>query len=541
MKQLSTLLLLLVSQHILAQVAFQDSNLPIVVIDTKGNTIIDEPKVDAHLGIVNNPGGLNSIDDPFNEYNGKIGIEIRGSSSQFLFDKKSFGLETRDSTGANLNVGLFGFPPENDWVLHGPYSDKSLIRNLLAMHLARQLGHYTPRTQLCELVINGDYRGVYLFMEKIKRDKGRVNISKLKPDEITGDNLTGGYIIKLDKYDGGNSGKGWSSPFPPNNALPGKEVFFQFDYPKVDQIVPQQEEYIKSYVSDFEWALKGTGFRDPERGYPSFIDVSSFIDFLIVMEVTRNVDGYRLSTFLSKDKDSKDGRLKMGPVWDFNLAFGNANYCEGSNTEGWAYNFNQICPDDTWLIPFWWDRLMEDVSFVSQLNARWSELRQTYYMTSSIDNFIDSIALVLEAPQQRNFQRWPVLDQWIWPNNFIGNTYANEINYLKSWIGDRLLWIDEHLGDVITSIKTKEDLVISVFPNPFSKKLFIKSTSSFKSPDTFNITSLDGRVVFRQNLPLYASRYQLSGDKLKQLRAGVYFYSLESEGKTIQRGRLIKQ
>ncbi|MFT5802200.1 MAG: hypothetical protein ACI956_002011, partial [Nonlabens sp.] len=176
------------------------TDLPLVVINTTTTTMIyDEPKVPAHMGIINNgPGLQNSLDDPYNHYDGKISIEIRGASSQG-FDKKNYGFETQLEDGSNNNISLFGMPEENDWILHGPYSDKSLLRNMLAYHMGAATGKYTPRTQLCELVINDDYQGVYVFTERIKRDENRVDMANLKPEDISGDELTGGYLLQIDR------------------------------------------------------------------------------------------------------------------------------------------------------------------------------------------------------------------------------------------------------------------------------------------------------------------------------------------------------
>lgn len=149
---------------------FTSSNLPLLLIDTNGEDIPDEPKIDALLGILDNgPGNLNLLTDPPNAYDGHIGIELRGSSSLY-FAKKGYGMETRDADGDNNNVPLLGLPQENDWVLHGPYSDKSLMRNVLSYHIGSQMDRYSPRTRWCELFINNQYQGVYVLTEKIKRE-----------------------------------------------------------------------------------------------------------------------------------------------------------------------------------------------------------------------------------------------------------------------------------------------------------------------------------------------------------------------------------
>ena len=300
------------------------SNLPIVAIETNGLPIVDEPRITAHMGIVfDDSKEENRLSDGFNHFEGQISIEIRGSSSQ-SFPKKQYRLELQNEDGSNRNVSLLGMPKENDWILYAPYSDKSLIRNILAYKLARDMGYYAPRTKLCELILNGEYMGVYVLMEKIKRDKNRVNINSLNPDELEGEDLTGGYIIKIDRSQGDKS---WFSPIRP---IPNgqQQTEFVYEYPKSEDIVPEQEIYIREYITDFEQALNSPDFRDPNLGYKPYINVESFVDFLLLNEVTRNVDAYRLSTYMYKDKN---GPLTMGPIWDFNLAFGNADYCEGGS------------------------------------------------------------------------------------------------------------------------------------------------------------------------------------------------------------------
>lgn len=179
-----------------AQVQFDSTNLPIILIDTQGNEIIDEPKIQARMKIIfNNDGKTNRISDSANIYNDYIGIEIRGSSSQ-MFPKKAYSIETRDSSGEDNDVSLLGFPEESDWVLYAPYSDKTLLRNVLAYKFANNLGRYASHTKFCEVFLNGDYIGVYVFMEKIKRDKNRVDIKKLEPEDNSGDALTGGYLLQ---------------------------------------------------------------------------------------------------------------------------------------------------------------------------------------------------------------------------------------------------------------------------------------------------------------------------------------------------------
>ena len=413
------------------------NSLPLISINTNGNIIVDEPKVSANLQIKKG--------DSLIEVH-QIGIEIRGSSSQ-MFDKKSYGFETWDENGEDLDVSLGGFPEEEDWILYGPYSDKSLIRNILIYDLSNAIGQYATRTDFYELEINESFLGTYVLMEKIKRDKNRVAISKNKEEDISG-----GYILKIDKPTGDgewyDESFSFSSKYMPNGSLgQNKNTFFLYEYPDSDDIDNDQKDYIQSYIHNFENALASEEFKSDENGYRNYIDLDSFIDFFILNEISKNPDGYRLSTFMHKDKGEK---LKMGPIWDFNLAFGNVNYCTGSSPEGWIYRFNDVCPDDTWLVPFWWGRFMEDPAFVSALKERWNNLRTNFFTNSEILQRITSLEenLKISNAAKNNFSKWLVLGEYVWPNDYIGNSYDDEINYLKDWIVNRLEWLDTEINSL---------------------------------------------------------------------------------------------
>ncbi len=408
--------------------------LPLIEIVTNGATIVNEPKINAGMKVTEG----NSIN-----YAGNIGIEFRGSSSQ-MFPKKGYGIETWDGQNQDVDVSILGFPEEEDWILHGPFSDKSLMRNMLIYDLSRDMGRYASRSKFVELHINDDHQGVYVFMEKLKRDNDRIAIEKLDIDENAGEDLTGGYILKVDKSD--NTGYNDQNSFASQigsaiDPQTSSTIRFLFDYPDPKEITDEQRNYIIGYVNAFESALAGNGFTDPELGYAAFIDVDSFIDFFLLNELSNNVDGYRISTYLNKDKN---GKLNMGPIWDFNLGFGNADYCSGGQTNVWAYQFNVRCPGDIWQVPFWWDRLLQDPAFIARLKDRWATLRGNALSNGAImgkiDGYIDQLDKT--GASAANFETWPVLGTYIWPNNFVGQTYSQETNYLKTWLADRLLWMD---------------------------------------------------------------------------------------------------
>ena len=501
---------------------FDESNLPIVVIDTDGQEILDDPRIVVHMGIIDNDSAINNIDDPFNGYDGLISIEIRGSSSQ-MFPKKQYALETQDIDGENLNVSILGMPEENDWILHAPYSDKSLLRNFLAYELARDMGRYASRTRFCELVINGDYKGLYIFMEKIKRDNNRVDISKLNPDETTGDDLTGGYIVKVDKWDGENNDGWWSaSPLPEYDG-----TWYQYHYPKPDDIVDEQKDYINNYITDFELLLASEAYNDPDAGYYDQVNLESFIDVSLMSEISKNVDAYRLSAYMYKDKDSEDGRLTMGPIWDYNLAFGNADYYDGWDPAGWQLDVE--LGGDPFKIPFWWYRIWDDETFRDAFNQRWQELRQTVFSEEYIMNMIDSTIAVIDEAQVRNFQRWPILEEYVWPNAYVGGSYENEIDYLTDWITARLDWMDEQ-----TMSANDDPQIISpysldpAYPNPFNPT----TTIQFSIPQTEFVTVKVYNIVGHEistliNDELFTGNYSIKWDGRHQ-PSGLYFVQIES-------------
>jgi hypothetical protein len=421
------------------------SNLPIVVINTFGSPIPDEPKINASMGIIDNgPGNINNLTDPFNDYNGFIGIETRGQSTQ-MFPKKSYAVETRDNTGANLDASLLGMPAENDWILYAPYTDKSMLRNVVTFDMCHKMGRYCTRTIYCELVVNSDYKGVYVLEEKIKKDENRVNIATLNPDEISGDDLTGGYILSVDKLasDFQYGDDGWKSdPNPPYpNAM---DITFQYYYPKPDEIVSQQRTYIKNYITTAENTLTGTSYSNPETGYNKYFDVASFVDFMLLSEISKEVDKYRYSTYFYKEKDSDGGKLFAGPAWDFNLGYGNVDYWPmGIDYTGWLYTNVQTHSAS---IMFWWKRLNEDAYFRNLAKTRWISLRQGELSNTKITSVIDSILVLIDEAKDRNYQRWPILGQYVWPNyDWQYNTYEDEVDYFENFLFQRLLWMDYNM------------------------------------------------------------------------------------------------
>ena len=405
------------------------SNLPIVIIDTSGEWIRDEPKIPARMKIIyDESGGRNTLNSRHIDFEGKIGIELRGKTS-LGFPKNQYGIEIQDDSGNDKDASLLQLPAESDWVLNGPYSDKTLMRNHLAYEFSNRIGRYASRTKFVEMFLNdrgdttiGDkhYVGVYLLIEKIKRGKDRVDIQPLKPVDTSG-----GYILKIDKMD-------WYETY--FSTRYGTWLFHV--YPKGHEMSDAQKAWIQDYMSEFEAALTGKDFKDPEHGYAKYIDIDAFIDHFIINELFRNIDGFRNSTYMYKDRD---GKLTMGPVWDFNLSIGNSSFNEGWKTDGWLIYTNRV--------PFWWDKLLKDKNFRQKLVKRWQALRRDELATSRLLDEINRTAKYLSEAQKRNFQRWPVLGRRVFGNPTWGlPTYQQEVEEMKRWLQARLTWMDKHIA-----------------------------------------------------------------------------------------------
>ncbi|MBN2318125.1 MAG: CotH kinase family protein [Acidobacteria bacterium] len=400
-----------------------ESDLPIVIIDTGGLVIPDELKIDARMIVIDNPPGERNRVTDLPALDVQIGIEIRGSTSQ-RYPKKQYGFETRDEAGDDLDVPFLGFPEESDWVLHAPYADKSLMRNHLAYTLWRRMGRYASRTRFVEVLFRESetefaYNGVYVGMEKIKRDGDRVDIEKIRDD------LSGGYILKVD----------WPDPdewfFTGPN---GVDVIVE--YPKAEDITPAQQAWIVSFVDDLHASLPP---RAPGGAFAGYIDAESFIDFLLLREFFKDVDTYRASTYFHKDKT---GLLCAGPVWDFNASSGNGGYMGLDQPEGWMLDIWQDAAA-------WWRDLLVDDGFRDLLVARWEGLRIDLLSQGSVDAAIEETSVLLEEAAERNFRRWRVLGVYVWPNvSPIGETWEEEIERLRDWLHDRGAWMDGNIGEI---------------------------------------------------------------------------------------------
>ena len=639
-------------------VAGFNSSLPLVVISTFGKSIPAPTNVLLWMHLFQAPTNQRTFLTNGAEVSVPVALKPRGFSS-LRYPKRSYTVETLDAAGEEADVSLLGMPAESDWVLYAPYPDKTLMRDVLAYELNRDLGHYAARTRFVEVFVDDSaarlgrahYVGLYVLEEKVKISPQRVRMQKMKPSDRSEPRITGGYLFKKDhlekvmdipldgpprvrpvilpaRFPTGPGAfpalaAGFLPPLDPpafsnalaivtntvaiTNVVSGtntilspptvtvvktntlmvtnvatitnaviatnqvvttnhpiatnvairnvtlvrtnpvvaaqsvaatnsiattnhvdaatavitttttvttsatyrtnfviatnafvvtnavvvtntvlatnnvvvtnisvanvpvvttnrflvtnhfrlgpvelspqgerlvasgegfitshENAFFYVD-PKPSKITPEQQEWLSQFLNHFEAVLYGPDFRDPTNGYAAFIDVDSFIDFHLFVEATKNIDGFRFSTYFAKDRG---GKLKMEPVWDWNLSFGNARGKQGYMAEHWYWpqlNDQQYS---------YFRRLFEDPDFGQRYVDRWAQWRTNVFATSNIIARIDALAAVLKEPAARNFERWPILGAPVDPEYFAGRTWEEDIQYMKTWITNRLAWID---------------------------------------------------------------------------------------------------
>ncbi len=508
---------------------YLSSALPILKINTNRQEIVDYTKRTMELELIDKGLGATNYFTDSSTFKHAIGIEIRGSSSQW-FPKKSFGFEFLDSLGEDQKVELLGMPAESDWILSASFTDKGFINNVLAYDLFRALGWYASRTRYVELVINGEHQGLYVLMEKIKQDNNRVDISKLTSIDSAGSDVTGGYIFKIDKTTGGN-GAGWFSKIAPIVNPNNQTILFQYHYPSDENITEPQKKYIQEFVDQFEQTLQNGPLHQKDKGWRLLADESSFIHYFLLNEISRNTDGYRLSTFLYKTKDTKGNKLYIGPPWDFDIAFGNINYCDGQKTTGWAVDFGNLCPGDNFQLPFWWSRLLSDSLFINGLQCEYKKLRASSWSNDSILHLIDQHVENIFPSAQENFDLWPILGLYIWPNPYpYPANYSSEIIELKNWLILRLQWMDRNMPGICLVSENKNATqaivdadAIQIIPNPSTDQIKIDFDELDSKVEKLQIYNMHGQILFDQFLGA-SSQLKIN---LQPFNSGIYYLKIQ--------------
>ena len=386
----------------------QRVQLPVLRIttDNAAPIVSREVYITGQMSLVSNVAGAPAV-------NGGLQIRGRGNSTWDIHPKKPYRLKLTDKQS------LLGMPSSKDWVLLANYSDKSLLRNAMALDLGTRMGFpWSPRSAFVEVYLNERYDGVYQLMENIKVAKDRVNIDELEEADVGADKITGGYLLEVDFREDG---------LTMHSSIDDLPIVFQ----SPEEPAPAQEDYIKGYINEFEAVLHSPGFADPATGYAAYIDVDSFVRWYLVNEVFRNVDANMWSScWMYKPRG---GKIFMGPLWDFDLAAGNANYADAFKTEGWHI---RNAP--------WFSRLFEDPAFAARVKLAWNEIKADEL--PAMFQAITAGSASLQQPQLNNFQRWPILETYVWPNYSIPGSYAGEITNLKAWLTARIDWIDRQMN-----------------------------------------------------------------------------------------------
>lgn len=527
--------MLLCQPEIFAQLT--QTNLPILIINTNGVPVADT-QVMADFKIINNASGNNTPSDP-PQYSGKIGINLRSSTP---YPKRSFNVETWSGFKVSMDTSLLGMPSENDWVLISSYLDRSLQRNLIGFRLFQQMGNYAPRMKPCEVIINNSYAGVYLFGERIKRDKNRVDIANLRNIDNGGLEITGGYIFRVDETNDAS----WNSTFTPPFATGTQSIRFHYYFPQGNEITAVQKAYIKSYVDSFENELVGTDYQDTTIGWRRHFGHRSLKDFIIFNEVLRGSDAYRMSAFLYKDKGKK---LRIGPPWGLEQTLFNATDCNASKDTGWSYQYNVFCGNSDYLTPFWWSRLMTDTMFSRELKCRYQELRATALDTTAMFAYIDSMASYLNAQGAvtRNFALYPIWGTPIANEPLpVSGNYGEETAKIKGYLRRRLQYLDSQWPAVACNTTSVPSLAgslgtIRMYPNPASDELnmdFNLTTGGFY---TLRITDIMGKTWSTKALGTLNPGWHQTSLPLQSLPAGTYFLFVEGPGKSTTAMRFVHQ
>ncbi|MBP2337169.1 hypothetical protein JOF41_003347 [Saccharothrix coeruleofusca] len=414
-------------------------DLPLVLIDSYGAGKPGRQDIDAAAMIFQpGSGGTTSLAEA-PAVATRAGVRLRGQSSA-MFEKTPYRMEFHDNANDDADYPVLGMPADSDWVLRGPYPDKSLIREALTFELGREMGLKAPRYSFVEFYLNtdttpvgaNDYMGVYLLIETIKNSKNRLNLKKLKETDTTLPAIQGGYIWKFE----------WLAAEEPTLPCtgPAASCWNYLEVVDPSPLQPAQRDWLRNHIQEFHDVLRAPNFADPATGYRKYIDVGSFIDNLIVNELSRNMDAYIRSSHFYKDRDTK---IFAGPLWDFDLTYGVGGYFQNDQAAGWQYlQTRQPVAND------WYAQLLRDPAFVTELKARWQSLRRGVLSDSALQTRIEALARPLTNAAQRNFQRWPILSTrmvgpFITPT---APTWEGQVQHLRDWTARRIAWLDSAEG-----------------------------------------------------------------------------------------------
>lgn len=407
-----------------------DTTLPVVHIDTDGNRIVKENKTWAEISVMNQAADgstRNICDTP--DYQSPITINLRGASSYSGFDKQQYRIKfykKKGETGAK-NYGFLGMGANSEWVLNGPFLDRTLLRNRMIYQISRELFEWAPDTRFCEVFVNGEYQGVYLAVEPVTNGESRLRLNEF--GLLSGETA---YVLKRDRKD---TEEDAMDTYGKTAGKTFNELYIS--YPSADDLTKVQREWIEKDISKIEKVLYSDNFADPKEGYAKYIDVDCFVDYYIINEAVMNYDAGNLSTYAYKELG---GKLQLA-VWDFNNAYDNYQWGRQDYTEFFLQSNS------------WFDRLLTDRSFVKRIVKRYEELRGTVLSTEHFYSLIEVGQEELGEAIDRNFAVWGyTFRDDLLLSGGMGTrdpkSYDEAVSQLKDAIAKRFEFLDEHLVDL---------------------------------------------------------------------------------------------
>lgn len=376
------------------------TGLPIFYINTNGLLPIDSKEYYREgFGSIYGGRDFENLSDLEMEVKG------RGNSTWYFHPKKAYQLKFSDK------IEVFGMPTDKKWIFLAEHSDKTLMRNKIAFEMGYLSKlEWTPQSVFSEVFINNQYNGTYHITQKVEESSNRV---------VLGDT---GYLLEIDQLE----------------RMESDDVFFYTNDFLINIKEPElayssyEYNYVKNLINEFETVLKGNQFKDPTNGYLKYIDLNSFIDWYLISEITKNQDSKSWSSiFLNVIPGEK---IKMGPLWDFDLAFGNVNYSECEYPEGFWVKEHK-----------WYARLFEDPVFMSKVKNRFLFFKNNQ---NFILEKIDFYANYLKLAQKENDDKWDIIGNYAWPNPVVYDTYEQEVAHLKNWYIKRMNWLDNAFKDL---------------------------------------------------------------------------------------------
>ncbi len=530
-----------------------NSNLPLMILNTGGpvpaNVPPGGPRRNGGLIVIDNPLGRASLRDA-PQFVGPAAFELFGQTS-LDFPKHPHRIEVQDASGNDLNVSLLGLPADADWQLQNPYDDKSFLNDFLGFELFEKMGRYAPRRRFVEVFVdNGtgklsypqDYYGIMVLFEKIEVDRHRVNIAELTPTNTTEPEITGGYIFKKDKDSVGDIN--FSSPgglgflgIPlklhepkPNEVRNNPGINSFFPGPGFTPAGSNQLNYLRNYLGSMERALYTNDWltRTGTNHYSNYLDADSFVDQHWIVEFTKQIDGYRLSSFFTKDRG---GKLKMEPIWGWKLSFGNCDFAQGGLTNNWYYEIIGE-QDHPWLrrlitgSPAATD-IAGDPDFTQKIADRWSVLRTNVLNATNVNDRIRDLSRLLDEAATRDFAQYPRLGTYVWPNpsgigqgrdvdyvrptNYFGTTTNSIIGQMTKFVLGRYLWIDSQFtgapvfsesGGMVTN-----GLLVSISAGPGATIYYTLDGSDPRAPGgsvAANALIYSGPIAIASNVRIVA-------------------------------------